>query len=566
MRWSVGIEAEGDRVLTREQVVELADAVAASSGIATGIGTNRYGAQLVVEAASREEAIEQATGEFTPAAATAGLPPAPIVRAEAVSEAEDEDEPMIRLGSLAGYPFEGPRLLGGWTAPAGGRGVRDHVQARPGGQAGAARGDLRRARRRPDGRAVPVPAPAGALLDQPGRLPLEGLRLHLRGARRQPGHREQIARELIAVYQPGCNDEQYDQAWKDEWIGGPTTGFAAGRSGGLKPTASCRRERRRPEAGRAPAARPGPRPRRDVGDDLLGHPVQQRQRPGHHAAGPVDVLHAGRMTLAWSTILATMPDAPPGSRRSWSAACPPRTGRTPGPRPAGRSRGRSGRRAGSSGSRRARSPSRGRARPAASPPFGVSAVLDSVFVCPATGCFLLPRQEAALRMHCAHARFVWNLACEQQSWWRPGRANAPGYLRSVQAAHRRATRTCRGCASGSQMVQQQALRDFAQAMAKLLRRHPPQADLAQSWAGTRGSALSRSSLAHVRRLNRKTRRSARPKMRMGAVPLVPRGPRRGQVVPGHLRSGWTAGTSRSPPFPEPSRVRAPARSWASTVA
>jgi 3-phosphoglycerate kinase len=30
VRWSVGIEAEGDRVLTREQVVELADAVAAS--------------------------------------------------------------------------------------------------------------------------------------------------------------------------------------------------------------------------------------------------------------------------------------------------------------------------------------------------------------------------------------------------------------------------------------------------------------------------------------------------------------------------------------------------------
>jgi hypothetical protein len=25
---------------------------------------------------------------------------------------------MIRLGSLAGYPFEGPRLLAGWTAPA----------------------------------------------------------------------------------------------------------------------------------------------------------------------------------------------------------------------------------------------------------------------------------------------------------------------------------------------------------------------------------------------------------------------------------------------------------------
>ena len=24
---------------------------------------------------------------------------------------------MIRLGSLAGYPFDGPRLLGGWTPP-----------------------------------------------------------------------------------------------------------------------------------------------------------------------------------------------------------------------------------------------------------------------------------------------------------------------------------------------------------------------------------------------------------------------------------------------------------------
>jgi hypothetical protein len=89
VRWSVGIEAEGDRVLTREQVVELADAVAASSGIATGIGTTRYGAQLIVQAASRDEAIEKATAEFARAVATAGLVEAPIVRAEAISEAED---------------------------------------------------------------------------------------------------------------------------------------------------------------------------------------------------------------------------------------------------------------------------------------------------------------------------------------------------------------------------------------------------------------------------------------------------------------------------------------------
>jgi hypothetical protein len=89
VRWSVGIEAEGDRVLTREEIVELADAVAVSAGIATGIGTRRYGAQLVVQAASRDEAIEKATAEFAQAAAAAGLPEAPIVRAEAISENED---------------------------------------------------------------------------------------------------------------------------------------------------------------------------------------------------------------------------------------------------------------------------------------------------------------------------------------------------------------------------------------------------------------------------------------------------------------------------------------------
>jgi hypothetical protein len=89
VRWSVGIEAEGDRALTREQVVELADAVAANAGIATGVGSKRYGAQLVVEAGSRDEAIEKGTAEFVRAAATAGLPAAPVVRTEAISEDED---------------------------------------------------------------------------------------------------------------------------------------------------------------------------------------------------------------------------------------------------------------------------------------------------------------------------------------------------------------------------------------------------------------------------------------------------------------------------------------------
>jgi hypothetical protein len=92
VRWSVGIEAEGGKILSREEIVELADAIAASHGIATGIGTSRYGAQLVVEADTEEAAIALATQRFTAAAATAGLPPAPVVRTEAISDAEEETD------------------------------------------------------------------------------------------------------------------------------------------------------------------------------------------------------------------------------------------------------------------------------------------------------------------------------------------------------------------------------------------------------------------------------------------------------------------------------------------
>jgi hypothetical protein len=92
VRWSVGIQADAGKVLTREDVVELADAIASCSGIATGIGTTRYGAQLMVAAATREEAIRKATAEFTRAAARARLPEGEIVRVEAISE--DEDNPQ----------------------------------------------------------------------------------------------------------------------------------------------------------------------------------------------------------------------------------------------------------------------------------------------------------------------------------------------------------------------------------------------------------------------------------------------------------------------------------------
>lgn len=92
MLWSVGLQAEGDRVLTREEVVELADAVATHRGIATGIGSARYGARLIVAAATREEAITAASELFLAAAVTAGIGSHPIVHAEAVSEDEDEED------------------------------------------------------------------------------------------------------------------------------------------------------------------------------------------------------------------------------------------------------------------------------------------------------------------------------------------------------------------------------------------------------------------------------------------------------------------------------------------
>jgi transposase len=79
---------------------------------------------------------------------------------------------------------------------------------------------------------------------------------------------------------------------------------------------------------------------------------------------------------------------------------------------------------------------------------------------------LLPTlaQQAVLQGHCAHARYVWNLAVEQHAHWHPGRANAPGYLE--QCRQLTAARTEHDwLRQGSQMVQQQALRDFAQAMA-----------------------------------------------------------------------------------------------------
>jgi putative transposase len=78
-----------------------------------------------------------------------------------------------------------------------------------------------------------------------------------------------------------------------------------------------------------------------------------------------------------------------------------------------------------------------------------------------------PAQQAVLRDHCAHARYIWNLAVEQHAHWHPGRKGAPDYLEQCrQLTEARAEHPW--LAAGSQTVQQQALRDFAQAMTAFL--------------------------------------------------------------------------------------------------
>jgi hypothetical protein len=139
---------------------------------------------------------------------------------------------MIRLGSLAGYPLEGPRLLGGWTPPAVPAVYAIVYKPEP---------DTRAERY-----AVIYVGHCDDLSAE--RFPFQHPRapcwVRRAGSKWKvhictyevpgggPGHREQIARELTAIYRPRCNAEQFDPAWKDEWIGGysaPTTGPLAER-------------------------------------------------------------------------------------------------------------------------------------------------------------------------------------------------------------------------------------------------------------------------------------------------------------------------------------------------
>jgi hypothetical protein len=127
---------------------------------------------------------------------------------------------LIRLGTLAGYSFEGPRLLAGWTPPE--RAGVYAVLYRPDPDTKPERYGVIYVGHSDDltNEGLPFRNPASPcwLKRVDGdRFGLYVCTLEAPGA--LASHREQIVQELVAVYRPGCNAEQYDQAWKDHWIG-----------------------------------------------------------------------------------------------------------------------------------------------------------------------------------------------------------------------------------------------------------------------------------------------------------------------------------------------------------
>ncbi|MBC2904214.1 RNA-guided endonuclease InsQ/TnpB family protein [Streptomyces cupreus] len=71
-------------------------------------------------------------------------------------------------------------------------------------------------------------------------------------------------------------------------------------------------------------------------------------------------------------------------------------------------------------------------------------------------------QAGIMLEHCAHARYVWNLAVEQHAHWMPGRRSAPGFAEQCRQLTE-ARRDNEWLAAGNADVQQQALKDFAKA-------------------------------------------------------------------------------------------------------
>jgi putative transposase len=166
---------------------------------------------------------------------------------------------------------------------------------------------------------------------------------------------------------------------------------------------------------------------------------------------------------------------------------------------------------------------------------------------------LLPTsaQELVLLEHCRQARFVWNLAVEQQQLWQPGR-RAPGYhQQSAQLTEVRAEYDW--LRAGSQTVQQQALRDFAQAMRHFFAgtHRRPSWRKAGVHEGFRQVALKP---RHIEKVNRRYGRVWVPKVgwvRFRSTRLLPAGVKSYRIT--RDRAGrWHVAFARIPnPIPGP---------------
>lgn len=89
MKFSVSLVAHGDRDMTLDEIVELADAVAPLNGIASGMGTPSYGAQIMVEAESAVDAVNEGRKAFEAAVAKTSLPKWEVTDADTMSEDQD---------------------------------------------------------------------------------------------------------------------------------------------------------------------------------------------------------------------------------------------------------------------------------------------------------------------------------------------------------------------------------------------------------------------------------------------------------------------------------------------
>lgn len=126
---------------------------------------------------------------------------------------------MIRLGSLAGYPFDTPRLLGGWSPPP--VAAVYAVLCKPEPDAAPEKYAVIDVDHSDDLSAERFPfrhRRAPCWIRRAGdRWRIYVCTYEVPGGLRS--HREQIARELNATYHPSCAEDRYDPAWRPEWIG-----------------------------------------------------------------------------------------------------------------------------------------------------------------------------------------------------------------------------------------------------------------------------------------------------------------------------------------------------------